>query len=110
MEDIEHISSCVIDTRCTWHSRTGERENDDVVLFHIVIIPTDGSECATRAVVIGADLAQKYDVKQTILHIMREIGRGGIIDLDQSGSYGVWLTFIARSSRGRTIGTEDPTA
>ena len=59
--------------------------------------------------VIGADLAQKYDVKQIILHIMREIGHGGIIDLDRSGIYGVWLTFGARSSRGRAVGTEDPT-
>jgi hypothetical protein len=81
-----------------------------VVLFHIITVPADGSECATRAAVIGADLAQKYDVKQIILHIRREIGRGGIIDLDQSGIYGVGPIFIARSPRGRTIGTEDPTA
>jgi len=60
--------------------------------------------------VTGADLGAKYDVNPIILHIVREIGRGGIADLNQLGIYGVWLTFGARSLRGRTIGTNDPTA
>ena len=50
--------------------------------------------------VTGADLGAKYDVNPIILHIVREIGRGGIIDLDQSGIYGVWLIFMPARREG----------
>ncbi len=39
-----------------------------------ILVPTDGSEHADRAVACAADLAQKYDAKVILLHVMRELG------------------------------------
>ena len=47
-------------------------------MFHTVLAATDGSDYARKAVTIAADLAQKYDAKLIILHVMRDIGRTGV--------------------------------
>ena len=60
------------------HPRSSEREDDQAIMFHTLLVPTDGSKPATKAVVIAADLAQKYDAKLIILHVMRELGREGV--------------------------------
>ena len=47
-------------------------------MFQTILVATDGSEYAKKAVVIAADLAQRYDANLIILNVMREIGRGGV--------------------------------
>lgn len=47
-------------------------------MIKTILVPTDGSEHARKAVVMGADLASKYQAKLTLLHVMRELGSGRI--------------------------------
>ncbi|MCS4542392.1 MAG: universal stress protein [Euryarchaeota archaeon] len=39
-------------------------------MFKKILIPTDGSVSAEKAIEVAADLAKKYDAKLTILHVL----------------------------------------
>ena len=43
-------------------------------MIKTILVPTDGSEHASKAVILGADLAQKYDAKLIALFVMRGFG------------------------------------
>jgi nucleotide-binding universal stress UspA family protein len=43
-------------------------------MIKTVLVPTDGSEHAKKAVIFAADLAQKYDAKVIVLFVMRGLG------------------------------------
>ena len=43
-------------------------------MIKTILVPTDGSEHAEKAVAFGADLAKKYDAKLLLLHVMKELG------------------------------------
>lgn len=43
-------------------------------MFENILVPTDGSEHAAKAVDVAADLAQKYGAKVHLLHVVRDLG------------------------------------
>lgn len=43
-------------------------------MFTHILVPVDGSEHAKRAVLAAADLAQRYDAKLTIMHVLTRTG------------------------------------
>ena len=43
-------------------------------MIKTILVPTDGSEHAEKAVALAADLAKKYDSKLLLLHVMKELG------------------------------------
>jgi nucleotide-binding universal stress UspA family protein len=43
-------------------------------MFTHLLVPVDGSEHANRAVLAAADLAQRYDAKLTLLHVLIHAG------------------------------------
>ncbi len=43
-------------------------------MFNRIIVATDGSEPATRAVDVAIDLAVKYDAELAVLYVMEDIG------------------------------------
>ena len=43
-------------------------------MFQNILVPTDGSEHAAKAVDVAADLAQKYGAKVHLMHVVRDLG------------------------------------
>ncbi len=43
-------------------------------MIKTILVPTDGSEHAEKAVAFGADIAKRYGAKLSLLHVMRELG------------------------------------
>jgi nucleotide-binding universal stress UspA family protein len=49
-------------------------------MIQTVLVPTDGSEHADKAVAFAADLAQKYGARIVLLHVMTDVGTGRVPD------------------------------
>jgi nucleotide-binding universal stress UspA family protein len=47
-------------------------------MFEKILVPTDGSDQADKAVEVASDLAVKYGAALTVLHVMEDIGRSRI--------------------------------
>ena len=47
-------------------------------MIKTILIPTDGSEHAAKAVALGADLARKYDARMVLLHVVTDWGTGRV--------------------------------
>ena len=45
-----------------------------------ILVPVDGSAHALAAVELASDLAQKYDARLTLVHVMTELGSGRVPD------------------------------
>jgi nucleotide-binding universal stress UspA family protein len=43
-----------------------------------ILVPTDGSEHADKAIAFAADIAQKYDARVSLLHVMSDLGSGRV--------------------------------
>ena len=49
-------------------------------MISTILVPTDGSEHATKAVRFAADLAQKYGAQIILLHVVSDWGSGRVPD------------------------------
>ena len=47
-------------------------------MVKIILVPTDGSEHADKAIAFAADIAQKYGAQVSLLHVMRDPGNGRV--------------------------------
>ncbi len=47
-------------------------------MVKIILVPTDGSEHADKAVAFAADIAQKYGAQVSLLHVMSDLGSGRV--------------------------------
>jgi nucleotide-binding universal stress UspA family protein len=43
---------------------------EEVIMFKTILVPTDGSEHAKKAVLLAADIASKYQARLVLLHVM----------------------------------------
>jgi nucleotide-binding universal stress UspA family protein len=57
---------------------TFSTDKGEADMIKTLLVSTDGSEQADRAVNLAADLAQKYDAKMVLLHIMPDVINGAV--------------------------------
>jgi nucleotide-binding universal stress UspA family protein len=58
--------------------RTTTADNWETDMLKTLLVATDGSEQADKAVILAADLAQKYGAMIVLLHIMPDVINGAV--------------------------------
>jgi hypothetical protein len=58
-------------------NQTRVNETQELTMVKTILVPTDGSKHARRAVSLAADLAEKYNAKLIALHVRSEERRVG---------------------------------
>jgi nucleotide-binding universal stress UspA family protein len=43
---------------------------EEAIMFETILVPTDGSEHAKKAVLLASDIAEKYQARLVLLHVM----------------------------------------
>ena len=63
-------------------STQGRLEHPPLIMYETILIPTDGSECATHAIAHGLDVARRYDAT---VHALSVIDTAELLELGFAG-------------------------